>query len=191
MLLLIVLAEMFEGKVGLVVKVLKMKFILSFLSLLSLSACNYVELTKFEHRNSQLFYESLDYYVPDLTPIKFQGALFVTDVKAINNDEFAIWLGIYSPQKDKYVTIEKTILDVKGMKTKVALDKEIFLSKEVTGRKLFKNSLRLLTINKSHLSSNIGVNEIGLTVYFQVNNATSSIHFILEKNSEKQQVFPT
>ncbi|MFC4700474.1 hypothetical protein ACFO4O_09915 [Glaciecola siphonariae] len=168
-----------------------MKLILSFFSLLGLSACNYVELTKFEHQNSQLFYESFDYDLPDITPFKFQGALFVSDVKAINNDEFAIWLGIYSPQKDKHVTIEKVILNVKGMKTEVNLDKEIFLFDKVAGTDLFKDSLRLLTIHKSHISSKIGVDEIDFTVYLKVNNATSSKHFILKKSSEKQQVFPT
>ena len=185
------LEEMFKIKVCFVVSIMKIKFIVSFLSLLCLSACNYVELFKLENPHSQLFYQSFDYDLPDITPLKFQDALFVTDVKAINHDEFVIWLGIYSPQKDKHVTIEKAILDVKGMKTEVNLDKELFLSNKVTGTNLFNNSLRLLTIQKSHIAIKTGVDEIGLTVHIKVNNTTGNLHFTFEKSSERQQVFPT
>ena len=164
------------------------KLCIFILSVLGLSSCNYAELIKPEHRVSKVFYESLDYDLPELSPFKVNGALFVVDVKAINNDEFVIWLGVYSRNKINKLNVEKASISINESSRVIMLNKELPVIRTTETNSLFKNSLKLALIKKGELINN---KKIILDVSFKINEEVNRLEFLIENRIEKQQVFPT
>jgi len=63
---------------------------LHFLSVLALMACKTTEIAFYEHKQSTLFYASLDYEINDLMHAKKNGVLFVIDVIEIKRSNYIV-----------------------------------------------------------------------------------------------------
>ena len=87
-----------------------------------LSACQTAELVFYEHEPSKNFYQKLDIEDPSLNPFFSDEVLFVVDAKAAMDDEYLVWLGLFSKEKNKKIKVIKASIFGGGLSKESTFD---------------------------------------------------------------------
>ena len=117
-----------------------------------LVSCKFTELIFYEHEPSKLFYESYDMDKPELDGFTEDGVLFVIDIRAAMNEEYFLWLGLYSKNKDKRILIKNAAIFSGDDKELSVVDRVLLVDEPVDNTNLYQNpadTLKLFEADKA------------------------------------------
>ena len=171
------------------------------ISVINLSACQIEELIFYEHEPSRTFYERMDLDAPELEPYITDDILFVVSSKAIDYEDYYVWLGLYSLDRDKRVTIKTAIIESGSWQQENSFDELIVLDEKTTidpnyvyirddyytkGVKLFQVEQDIL--EEAYQGSNAGIQ---VRIFYEINNQEHYKEYKLIRRVEKYNVYPT
>ncbi len=156
------------------------------------SGCQVDELIFYEHEPSKIFYEKLEIDAPELKPYITDGILLVVSLKAMNYNEYIVWLGLYSSGINKQVSVNKAIIGGDNWNLETSFDERIILDEGFDRAKYYQNSIKLFQI-ENHVLEQAYKNgsEIRLKVYYEINNEEFRNDYKLVRRVEKYVVYPT
>lgn len=172
------------------------------ISVINLSACQVAEYIFYEHEPSNTFYERMDKDAPELKPYVTDDIIFVVTFKATNyRTEHIVWLGLYSLDRDKRVTIKTAIIESGSWQQENSFNELIVLDEKTTidpnyvytrddyykkGVKLFQIEQDIL--EKAYQDGNAGIR---VRIFYETNNQENYKEYKLIRRVEKYNVYPT
>lgn len=158
-----------------------------------LSACQFAEITSYEHQESQVFYKSGDIDSPEIERFIFSGTLLVVDVNEATHEDSIVWLGVYSKQLNQTFKLDRAIIQGKQWKEENDVGARVLTEISEKHPALFKNSIKLFQL-KTQLLHNAYLEggELTIIVFFDVGNGMQQrAEFDLKRKVVKRTVFPT
>jgi hypothetical protein len=149
----------------------------------------------YEHKPSELFYETGIIDQKTLKPFIDNNILFVTKLKG-GYQEYIVWLGLYSKTKGEKVKVNKVIIrDQKSIVHEHSLNSKIVLDEKPNKWKnLFKTSVKLFPndISPHYLEKWAGEEGIfWIEVTYEIDGREKSMRFKIERRVEWWPIFPT
>lgn len=165
------------------------------------SSCQIEELIFYDHGPSGTFYERMDMDAPELKPYITDDIIFVVSTKAIDHEDYYVWLGLYSLDRDKYVTIKKAVIERGNWQQENSFDEQIMLDERTKidpnyvyiRDDYYTNSVKLFQIGQDILEQAYqdGKSGIRVRIYYEINNQGNYKEYVLTRRVEKYNVYPT
>ena len=173
-------------------------FVISISAIIS-SACQIEELIFYEHEPSRTFYERMDMDAPELKPYITDDIIFIVSTKAIDYKDYYVWLGLYSPDRDKRVTLKKAIIESGTWQQENSFDEQIILDEKTTIDEsyirddYYTKGVRLFQIEQDLLEQAYQGDSAGirLKIFYKINNQENHKEYALIRRVERYNVYPT
>lgn len=165
------------------------------------SSCQIVELIFYEHEPSKTFYERMDMDAPEIKPYITDDIIFVVSTKSVDHEDYYVWLGLYSLDSGKRVTIKKAVIESGDWQQENSFDEQIMLDEKTTidpnyiyiRDDYYTKGVRLFQIDQDILEQAYQDGSAGVRVriYYEINNQESYKEYVLTRRVEKYNVYPT
>lgn len=158
---------------------------------LVLSSCRTAEIVSYVHEPSEDFYRDMNYEADQLNEFKDGGTLFVVDVKEVRRDQYLVWLGLYSDERQS-LTINGARIVGDDWNKKNQINKNITIDSAVPDSGLMKDSVQLFAVEGGLLNQVVSNgSDIMLEVNYTIAGSRKTMTFSLERRVEKQTIFRT